>query len=287
MRATMRWSRAVLFLTGLVILLLPGLVSTTTAQIVRTEDALVALFGLQTDIEVEERLLRREEDRYRENLRSRTLLRRQLEQAYRDLEDLFRQERGEEEEDLPEEELPDPEDVERAAEAQEMEVRALERAQSAAREEGRVIRDQIRRTKARISLISDKIGELQASMPRDAESVTGIWDITIMPGGDRGVFAMWQSGTMVSGQYVLEGPFHGSLEGTLINRQLLIRRIDATLGRSMEFSGYLGEDGQSVQGTWLNYDLSSGRRPTGSWSARKRSSQPSDTSPIILDQTEP
>jgi hypothetical protein len=149
-----------------------------------------------------------------------------------------------------------------------------------------VLRDSIRKIRARIALLSEKMGELQARLPRERESVTGIWDISLLPSGDKGVFALWQSGTVVSGQYVLDGPFRGSLEGTLINRQLLIRRIDATLGRSMEFSGYLTDDGRSVQGTWLNYDLSSGRSPRGSWTARKRSSSPSDTSPTIPLESE-
>ena len=138
------------------------------------------------------------------------------------------------------------------------------------------MRDEIRRSRARIALLGKQLDSLKATLPTDRDSVTGIWDISLLPSGDKGVFALWQSGTIVSGQYVLDGPFRGSLEGTLINRQILLRRIDARLGRSMELSGYLSGDGSSVQGTWLNYDLSSGRSPSGSWSARKRSSSPSE-----------
>src|SRR5262249_7419344 len=129
---------------------------------------------------------------------------------------------------------------------------------------------------ARIALLGRQIDALRSTLPAERDSVTGLWDITLLPSGDRGVFALWQSGTILSGQYVLDGPFRGSLEGTLVNRQILLRRIDARLGRSMELSGYLSSDGQAVQGTWLNYDLSSGRSPSGSWSAKKRSSTPSE-----------
>jgi hypothetical protein len=261
--------------------------SVSPAQIVRTEDALVALFGLQTGLEVEQRILRREEARYEENIVTRAALQRQIATVYAELEEIFRHEQGEFDEDLPEEERPSLEEIRVAADAKEAEVRILERAEAAAREEGREIRDEIRRIRMRIGLLSEKIRELESALPQDRESVTGIWDIALMPSGDRGVFALWQSGTIISGQYVLDGPFRGSLEGTLINRQLLIRRIDATLGRSMEFSGYLSDDGQSVQGTYMSYDLSSGRAPTGSWSARKRSSRPSDTSPTLQQQPRP
>jgi len=54
----------------------------------------------------------------------------------------------------------------------------------------------------------------------------------------------------------------------------------------MEFSGYLSDDGLSVHGTWLNYNLSSGTAPTGSWTARKRSSSPSEA-PTQLQNPEP
>lgn len=258
------------------------------AQIVRAEDAIVALFGLQTSLDVEQRLLAREEARYDANLAERGRLADQLTRVYRELESLFLQEREASDLDPQEsdERQPSPEDVRRAAESKEIDVRNLERALTASRDEGRAIRDEIRRVKARISLISDKIAELRTSLPQDRDSVTGIWDVAMLPSGDGGVFALWQSGTMISGQYVLDGPFRGSLEGTLINRQLLVRRIDATLGRSMEFSGYLSDDGLSVHGTWLNYNLSSGAAPTGAWTARKRSSSPSEA-PTQLSSPEP
>jgi len=246
----------------------------------------VALFGLQTSIDVEQRLLVREEKRYDANVAERSGLEEQLARAYRELEAVFDQEKstpdtGVEE---PEENQPSAEEVRQAADAKEVQVRNLERALTASRDEGRSIRDEIRRIKARISLISDKIAELRTSLPQDRDSVTGIWDIAMLPSGDRGVFALWQSGTLVSGQYVMDGPFRGSLEGTLINRQLLVRRIDATLGRTMEFSGYLSDDGLSVHGTWLNYNLSSGAAPTGAWTGRKRSSSPSESTTLSSPQ---
>jgi hypothetical protein len=253
-------------------------------QIVRAEDALVALFTLQTEIEVEQRILLREEARYEANVQTRRLLRDRLAGLYEELEALFLRERAAE----PGDEADDDtgatrEDLIRQSEEKEEAIHALERVEEAARDTGRIIRQEIRRIQERIILLADKQSALRVVMPDDRDSVTGIWDVRILPSGDRGTFALWQSGTIVTGQYVLDGPFRGSLEGTLINRQLLIRRIDSNLGRTMELSGYLAEDGRAVQGTWLNYDLSSGKAPTGSWSATKRSSSPSEATGVPLE----
>lgn len=250
-------------------------------QIVRNEDAVVALFSIQTQIDVERKLLATAEAQYEANMRRRSEIHDRLVRLHEELESLFRQEKGEPPAGAPPNQARPPAEAEirQAAEAKETEVLAVERAETGIQDEGRRMRDDIRRIRARVALLGRQMDSLRATLPGDRESVTGIWDISLLPSGDKGVFALWQSGTIVSGQYVLDGPFRGSLEGTLINRQLLLRRIDARLGRSMELSGYLSADGSAVQGTWLNYDLSSGRSPSGSWSGRKRSSSPSEPSP--------
>jgi len=249
-------------------------------QIVRPEDAAVAIFGLQTQIDVEKKLLARSESQYDSNVKRRAELHDRVSRLHDELESLFRQENGETSDSARtnQERPPSEAEVRKAAESKEIEVVTVERAETAAQEDGRRIRDEIRRIRTRIALLTRQMDSLKATQPGDRDSVTGIWDISLLPSGDHGVFVLWQSGTIVSGQYVLDGPFRGSLEGTLVNRQILLRRIDARLGRSMELSGYLSADGASVQGTWLNYDLSSGRSPTGSWSARKRAPAPPDTS---------
>ncbi len=255
--------------------------SSQQAQLLRTEDALVAIFALQTEIEVEERLMARQEEKYEVNVQRRALLRDRLDLLYDELELLFLKERAARAGEPVEEEEggPSPGEVLRLAEEKEDEIRALEMTEAGARDEGRQIREEVRRIQERIKILNEKQASLRVRMPEDRDSVTGLWDIRLLPSGDRGVFALWQSGTLVSGQYVLDGPFLGSLEGTLINRQLLVRRIDSSLGRTMELSGYLAEDGRTVHGTWENYDLSSGKAPRGSWSATKRSSTPSAATP--------
>ncbi len=275
-RGLRRWGRRTAALAAMV--LLAGTALPQERQFVRPEDAIVALFSLQTDLEVERKILAREEARYEANQRQRAEIRDRLARMHEEMEALFRLERGETagEAASERERAASDAEVRQSAEAKEVEVMSLERGETAARDEGRRLRDEIRQIRARIALKGVQLDSLRASLPKDQDSVTGLWEVSLLPSGDKGVFMLWQSGTLVSGQYVLDGPFRGSLEGTLINRQIVLRRIDARLGRSMEFSGYLSADGQRVQGTWLNYDLSSGRSPSGSWTARKRSTAPSE-----------
>ncbi|HXI02128.1 MAG TPA: hypothetical protein VNI57_03030 [Candidatus Saccharimonadales bacterium] len=249
------------------------------AQILRPEDALIALYAVQTEIDVEQTLLKQQETRYQANVQTRASLRERLDGLYAELEELFQREQdtGTDEGEDANDAGQSREAAVAAAQEKEEQIRSMERAQEAARDDGRAIRDEIRKLMERIRILDEKQSALRLAMPDEKESVTGLWDVRLMPSGDRGVFALWQSGTIISGQYVLDGPFHGSLEGTLINRQILIRRIDSALGRTMELSGYLSDDGRSVQGTWLNYDLSSGKAPTGSWTARKRASSSSQS----------
>ncbi len=253
-------------------------------QLVRQEDAVVALFSLQTGLEVELRLLHRTELRHEELQRMRDEATARVGKLYAELDHLFTQYqaalRGKPgktsaepgaKPDLSEREAEQsPETLQAQLQEKEQEVLAAERAEAWARDEGRRMREQIDLQREKISLISQRIDSLRAGLPSHRDSLTGVWDLTMLPGGEKGVFALFQSGTLVTGQYVLDGPFQGSLDGTLIERKLLLHRIDSRLGRSMDFSGFLSSDGQAIKGTWENYDLSNGQPHTGSWSARRR-----------------
>jgi len=253
-------------------------------QLVRQEDAIVALFSLQTGLEVESRLLHRTELRHEELQRMRDEAAARVVKLYAELDHLFNQyqaalhgkqgKNGAEpgaKPDLSERETEQsPEALEAQLQEKEEEVLAAERAEAFVRDEGRRMREQVHLQREKIALISQRIDSLRAGLPSHKDSLTGIWDLTMLPGGEKGVFALFQSGTLVTGQYVLDGPFQGSLDGTLIERKLLLHRIDSRLGRSMDYSGFLSLDGQAIKGTWENYDLSNGQPHTGSWSARRR-----------------
>ena len=277
-------ARPALLACLIVAVVMPG--HALAQQLVRAEDAVVALFSLQTELEVDGTMLRRLEHREEENRKERTEARRKVERTYGELDQLFTQYRSSRRpaprvprsEAEPAPRGADADDSEEGAaerleaqiDAKEQELLAAERAESVVQDEGRRLRDEMRRMRERMTVLAQRMESLQGSLPTQKDAVTGIWDVSILPGGEKGVFALFQSGTLVTGQYVLDGPFQGSLDGTMIDRKLLLHRIDARLGRSMDLSAFLAPDGQALRGTWENYDLSDGQPRTGSWSARRR-----------------
>jgi hypothetical protein len=129
----------------------------------------------------------------------------------------------------------------------------------------RTILDRIRR----IRELETRAGVLLERDERTAGVLTGSWEVSMLPLGQRGVFRLEQMGVIVSGTYSLEGGWSGSLQGTLVNRKIYLVRIDSRLGRSMELEGFLSEDGNSIRGTWLNYDLGAEGGSEGQWSATR------------------
>jgi hypothetical protein len=116
--------------------------------------------------------------------------------------------------------------------------------------------------------------ETRAGLLRDQEeqrsgALAGTWEVSMLPGERRGVFRLEQNGVLVSGTYTLEGGWTGSLQGTLVNRKVYFVRIDSKLGRSMEFEGILSAEGNTVRGSWLNYDLGAEGGAEGQWSATR------------------
>ena len=260
---------------GVAVVVLGLSAAAASAQdLVRSEDAIVALYSLQTEFTVDVKVLARLEERYDRNRQDRSTATQRLSGLYADMERLFdtyraaRRSRG-----RADDEAVDPREIprlEQLIEEKELELMGAESALAAVQDEGRRLREQIRDKQEQMAILLQQIETLRASLPTQRESVTGIWDVTLLPGGEKGVFALFQSGTVVSGQYVLDGPFRGSLDGTLIDRRLMLQRIDDRLGRSMDFSAFLSPDGQSLRGTWENYDLANGQTRTGSWAAKRR-----------------
>jgi hypothetical protein len=132
------------------------------------------------------------------------------------------------------------------------------------------IRDRLRR----ISLLEERIASLQVRTEEAAGPLTGKWDIVLMPLGQRGTFILSQTGALVSGTYVLDGGWSGSLQGTLVNRKVYLQRVDSKLGRSADYEGYLAAEGDRIRGTWSNYDVSAPGGSSGQWSAVRRPPSP-------------
>ena len=114
-----------------------------------------------------------------------------------------------------------------------------------------------------MEILQDRISRLRTTLPSDTESLTGTWNVSYLPSGDSGVFTLRQAGTLVIGEYALEGGWKGSFKGTFVDGKVLLHRIDSKLGRMMEFEGYLSADGKQIRGTWLNYDLAGSEGSTG------------------------
>ena len=252
-----RARRRLRVLAGLALLVAwPALGVEIEAESLRPEQALLAIFALETQIQTERALVDRVEEQYRANLDERTRYRTRLERLGADLDTAWAAPEG----------TADAEALERADD----ELERLEKAMVLAWDEGRRLRREILTGRARLDLLRGRLDELSATLPASAESLTGYWDVRLLSGGERGVFFLVQSGAVLTGEYGLEGGFKGSLQGTLVDGQVMLQRIDTRLGRIMDLDGTVAADGKSIRGTWRRHDLSSGRPATGAWSATRR-----------------
>jgi hypothetical protein len=143
--------------------------------------------------------------------------------------------------------------------------------------EGRELRERLRSRRDRIAALGEKSQELVAMLPADVDSVTGVWDVRLSPTSETGVITLYQSGTLLTGEYVLAGGWHGSLEGTLVDGRVFLDRIDARKGRFASLTGLLDSQGKTIRGTWKERDLTAGRPTDGAWIARKRATSRPET----------
>jgi hypothetical protein len=74
-------------------------------------------------------------------------------------------------------------------------------------------------------------------------------------------------GTIVSGEYTLEGGYSGSLRGTLVNDRLRLERVDSKLGFSSIYYGRVAREGASIAGTWESTTFGGGEPGAGRWHA--------------------
>ncbi len=227
----------------------------------RPEEQLAAIYSLKVQLEIEQHRLDDALQRYNEQARAREEARGRLNRLYDDL-DAMVQGRS---------------DADRALmQSREDEIAQVERVVEGLTQETRQIRAEIRDAHARIELLDERIGRLRKTLPSDAESLTGTWDVSYLPSGDKGVFSLRQSGTLLIGEYTLEGGWKGSLQGTFVGGKVLLHRIDSKLGRSSDLEGTLAPDGRTIRGTWQNFILSGGQPTSGQWVARKRQEKGED-----------
>lgn len=224
----------------------------------RPEEQLAAIYSLRVQLEVEQLRLDDALSRHADNARLQDTAQGRVARLSRDLEGM-----------VDGRVASDPDLIDNREKTLEMAERAL----ASLFHEGRRLRGDIRDAHVRIEILQDRIQSLRKTLPPDNEALTGVWDVTYLPSGDEGAFTLRQSGTLLAGEYTLDGGWKGSLQGTFVDGKVLLHRIDSKLGRSSDLEGRISPDGRTLRGTWLNYVMSGGETNSGSWVARKRSGE--------------
>jgi hypothetical protein len=225
-------------------------------DLVRPEEMLLALYTLETQLELEAAVLNDLRGDYEGNLSDRDRYQERLDRLYAELEAGL----------VVSEEQFQPAEIKRRDE----ELERLEKAQTLAWDEGRRLRRGMLDVLFRMRKLRERVADVLDKLPEAGDSLTGYWDVVLLAGEARGIFYLTQSAAVITGEYVLEGGYRGSLEGTIIGGKVVLKRIDSQLGRIMDLDGMVSPDGQSIQGTWQRISLGGGRHENGSWSASRR-----------------
>jgi hypothetical protein len=216
-------------------------------------EAAVAALGASADVERD--LLHTQQDLYRRAAADRDGASRRLVQILADFDALIL--------------APEPAPLDQIA-ANEKEFTDAERQRAAAIDRGKMILARISEIQQRLDGLEKKIASLRETLPKARETLSGTWQVTYLPGMTKGLFMLRQSGTIVQGQYQLDGGWKGSLQGTFVDGKIYLQRIDSKLGRSSELQGVLLLDGKQIRGTWQNYNLTDGGASAGSWTATRQ-----------------
>jgi hypothetical protein len=140
---------------------------------------------------------------------------------------------------------------------------------SASEQEVRSLLDRRRILAERVIERRRSIALLEADLltKKAPDGLTGKWSVLLEPGEQKGVFRIRLDGTIVAGEYMLEGGDTGSLRGTLVNGRLRVERVDSKKGFSTVYFGSLARDGQSIAGTWESTTFGTGGPGSGRWRA--------------------
>jgi hypothetical protein len=122
----------------------------------------------------------------------------------------------------------------------------------------------------RSAALREEIAKRREGLRAPSDPVTGRWDVTINPGNRRGTMRLVLDGTLVSGDYVLDGGFRGSVRGTFIGDRLALDRIDSERGFDAKFFGRVTAGAaRRIGGTWDATVIAPATGPTaGTWSAQ-------------------
>jgi len=122
------------------------------------------------------------------------------------------------------------------------------------------------------------LADSKAKMRRTQQVLDGHWLLTQMPLGLHGDLFLDQSGTILSGEYHLENGQTGNVQGTFVNGQMVLERIDSQYGRIGRYEAVLSKDQNALRGTWYSYEVSSGQPLVGALAA-DRAPEAEETAP--------
>lgn len=126
----------------------------------------------------------------------------------------------------------------------------------------------------RIRLLRERVGDLEreaaGGRAEREDPLSGDWSIRIDPGAQEGDLHLSLDGTIVTGNYSLQGGFTGSVRGTFVGDRVKFDRIDSRLGFLAVYFGRLMPDGVSVTGTWEGTELNNAGPTSGTWTAAKK-----------------
>lgn len=121
-----------------------------------------------------------------------------------------------------------------------------------------------------------RIGELRLEIAKharvdlvDKTGLDGLWRIELAGAEITGVIDFSSEGTLVTGTYRLSDGSQGSLRGTLANNRLALERIDWVAGFDATLRGELDAAAGVIEGTWTAVDVSGGAPTSGSWTGRR------------------
>ncbi|HEY7369909.1 MAG TPA: hypothetical protein VIB08_07050 [Thermoanaerobaculia bacterium] len=156
------------------------------------------------------------------------------------------------------------------------EIARREEAITAAEQEVRGLLDRRRLQAERIADRRRGVAALEAELagkPVKKDALSGKWAVSVDPGDQRGLFRLALDGTIVSGDYQLDGGWNGSLRGTLVEDRLRLERVDSKLGFNAIFYGRLARDGRSIAGTWEATTFGTGDAGAGQWRAGRQAEE--------------
>jgi hypothetical protein len=127
---------------------------------------------------------------------------------------------------------------------------------------------QVRSLQERMRRISFLEGEIGGRGMRET-TVAGRWQLQISPTSQTGTFVLQLSGTAISGTYTIEGSGSGSVRGNLVGNRVQLDLLDTAGDVASTYTGAFDVASQRMAGTWLATELAAGRPAQGAWSATR------------------